>query len=132
MVVGVTGLLLVRWRINILSMGDEEAASLGVNTELLKAIVILCSTLLTAAAVCVGGIIGWVGLVIPHIGRMLVGPDHRVLLPVCLVLGAVYLLAVDDVARTVASSEIPLGILTAVVGAPFFGYLIRKTKGGWS
>lgn len=132
MVVGVTGLLLVRWRINILSMGDEEASSLGVNTELLKAAVILCSTLLTAAAVCVGGIIGWVGLVIPHIGRMLVGPDHRVLLPVCLVLGAVYLLAVDDVARTIAASEIPLGILTALIGAPFFGYLIRKTKGGWS
>jgi iron complex transport system permease protein len=132
MVVGVFGLMLVRWRINLLSLGDEEASSLGVNTELLKAIVILCATLLTASAVCVGGIIGWVGLVIPHIGRMLVGPDHRVLLPVTLIVGAVYLLAIDDIARTISSAEIPLGILTAVIGAPFFGYLIRKTHGGWS
>jgi iron complex transport system permease protein len=132
MVVAVVGLMLVRWRINLLSLGDEEASSLGVNTEVLKAIVILCATLLTASAVCVGGLIGWVGLVIPHIGRMLVGPDHRVLLPVALIVGALYLLAMDDIARTVSSAEIPLGILTAVVGAPFFGYLIRKTRGGWS
>jgi iron complex transport system permease protein len=132
MTAGITGLLLVRWRINVLSLGDEEAASLGVNTESLKAIVIFCSTLLTASAVCVGGIIGWVGLVIPHIGRMLAGPDHKVLLPVALVLGAVFLLGIDDIARTISSSEIPLGILTAIIGAPFFGYLIRKTRGGWS
>lgn len=130
--VGVAGLMLIRWRINILSLGDEEAASLGVKTELIKAMVILCSTLLTASAVCVAGIIGWVGLVIPHIGRMLVGPDHKVLLPVSLVLGAVFLLAMDNIARTIASSEVPLGILTAIIGAPFFGYLIRKTRGGWS
>ncbi len=132
MVAGITGLLLVRWRINVLSMGDEEASSLGVNTEAMKAIVILCVTLLTASAVCVSGIIGWVGLVIPHIGRMLVGPDHKVLLPASLLLGAVYLLAMDDIARTISSAEIPLGILTAVIGAPFFGFLIRKTRGGWS
>ncbi len=132
MAIGCAGLLLVRWRINILSMGDEEASSLGINTEVLKSIVVLCSTLLTASAVCIGGIIGWVGLIIPHIGRMLVGPDHKVLLPVSLVLGALYLLAMDDIARTISSSEIPLGILTAIIGAPFFGYLIRKTRGGWS
>jgi len=132
MSLGVTGLMLVRWRINVLSLGDEEANSLGVNTELLKGIVIICSTLLTASAVCIGGIIGWVGLVMPHIGRMLVGPDHKVLLPVSLVLGAIFLLGIDDIARTISSSEIPLGILTAIIGAPFFGYLIRKTRGGWS
>jgi len=125
-------LLLIRWRINIISMGDEEAASLGVNTEVIKGVVILCVTLLTASAVCISGIIGWVGLVIPHIGRMLVGPDHKVLLPVSLILGAMYLLAMDDIARTVTAAEIPLGILTAIIGAPFFGYLIRKTKGAWS
>ena len=130
--VGVTGLMLVRWRINVLSLGDEEASSLGVNTEVLKAVVVFCATLLTASAVCIGGIIGWVGLVIPHIGRMWVGPDHKVLLPVAFVLGAVFLLGIDDIARTVSSAEIPLGILTAVIGAPFFGYLIRKTRGGWS
>ncbi len=102
------------------------------NTEVLKAVVIFCATLLTAAAVCISGIVGWVGLVIPHIGRMLVGPDHKVLLPVSLVIGAVFMLVIDDIARTVSSAEIPLGILTAIIGAPFFGYLIRKTRGGWS
>jgi iron complex transport system permease protein len=129
---GVTGLMMVRWRINVLSLGDEEASSLGVNTEVLKAVVVFCATLLTASAVCIAGIVGWVGLVIPHIGRMWVGPDHKVLLPVAFVLGAVFLLGIDDIARTVSSAEIPLGILTAVIGAPFFGYLIRKTRGGWS
>ncbi|WP_020611845.1 FecCD family ABC transporter permease [Sediminispirochaeta bajacaliforniensis] len=132
LVLGITLLLLVRWRINILSFGDEEASSLGINTELLKAIVIFSVTLMTAASVCISGIIGWVGLVIPHIGRMLVGPDHKVLLPVTLIIGACYLLAMDDIARTVSSAEIPLGILTAIIGSPFFGYLIRKTRGGWS
>lgn len=131
MLAGMSGLLLARWRMNLLSLGDEEARSLGVNVELLKGIVILCSTLLTAASVCVSGMIGWVGLVIPHIGRMLVGPDHRVLFPVSLILGAAFLLCVDDIARTVSSTEIPLGILTALIGAPFFGFLIRKTGGGW-
>jgi iron complex transport system permease protein len=132
MAVGVTGLMLVRWRINVLSMGEEEASSLGINTEILKGVVIFCVTLLTASAVCISGIIGWVGLVIPHIGRMLFGPDHKILIPVSMVIGAMYLLAIDDIARTISSSEIPLGILTAVIGAPFFGYLIRKTRGGWS
>jgi iron complex transport system permease protein len=75
--------------------------------------------------------IGWVGLVIPHIGRMLVGPDHKTLLPATIAIGASYLLIIDVVARTVSSTEIPLGILTAIIGAPFFAYLIRKTKGGW-
>lgn len=130
-VLGIVGLLLVRWRINILSMGDEEARSLGVRTELLKGIIVFCATLVTASAVSVCGIIGWVGLVIPHVGRMIVGPDHRVLLPACLSLGASYLLLIDDLARTATSAEIPLGILTSIVGAPFFAYLLRKTRGRW-
>jgi len=129
---GTVGLMLVRWRINVLSMGDEEARSLGVNTERLKAIIIVCATLLTAAAVCASGIIGWVGLIIPHIGRMLVGPDHKWLLPASVALGAAYLLFMDDLARTVTSAEIPLGILTAIIGAPFFAYLLRRSKGGWT
>jgi iron complex transport system permease protein len=129
---GTVGLMLVRWRINILSMGDEEARSLGVNTERLKIIIIFCATLLTAAAVCVSGIIGWVGLIIPHVGRMLVGPDHRWLLPASIALGAAYVLLMDDLARTVTSAEIPLGILTAIIGAPFFAYLLRRSKGGWT
>ncbi len=128
---GITGLMLVRWRLNVLVMGDEEARSLGIRTEILKGIIIFCATIVTAASVCVSGMVGWVGLVIPHVGRMLVGPDHKVLLPSSAVLGASYLLIIDTIARTAISSEIPLGILTAVIGAPFFAYLIRKTKGGW-
>jgi iron complex transport system permease protein len=129
---GFTILLLVRWRINALSIGDEEARSLGVNTDNLRIIVILSCTLLTASAVSVSGIIGWVGLVIPHIARIFVGPDHKILLPASISLGAVFLLLVDGVCRTAAPVEIPLGILTAIVGAPFFIYLLHKGYEGWS
>jgi iron complex transport system permease protein len=128
---GIIGLLLVRWRLNVLAMGDEEARALGIKTEVLKSFVIFCATIVTASSVCVSGMIGWVGLVIPHIGRMIVGPDHKVLLPATVAIGASYLLIIDNIARTAISAEIPLGILTAIIGAPFFGYLIRKTKGGW-
>jgi iron complex transport system permease protein len=130
-IVGGVGLLLVRWQLNVLAMGDEEARSLGIRTELLKGIVIACTTLITAACVSVCGIVGWVGLVVPHLGRMLVGPDHRALLPATLSIGATYLLFIDCVARSAVATEIPLGILTAMIGAPFFGYLLRKTRGSW-
>lgn len=130
-ILGSAGLMLVRWRLNVLSMGDEEAGSLGIRTDRLKAIIIACTTLITAAAVSVCGIVGWVGLVMPHLTRMWTGPDHRTLLPAACSIGATYLLLIDDVARTASASEIPLGILTAVVGAPFFAYLLRKTQGAW-
>jgi iron complex transport system permease protein len=130
-IVGGAGLMLVRWRLNVLSMGDEEAASLGVRTDRLKGIIIVCTTLITAAAVSVCGIVGWVGLVIPHLARMWVGPDHRNLLPAAGSIGATYLLIIDDMARSVSPSEIPLGILTAILGAPYFAYLLRKTQGAW-
>ena len=130
-IAGSIGLLCMRWKINVLSMGDEEARSLGVRTEWLKGGIIVCTTLITAAAVSVCGIVGWVGLVIPHVGRMLVGPDHRALLPATLSIGATYLLCIDDIARTASASEIPLGILTAMIGAPFFAVLLRKTRGAW-
>jgi iron complex transport system permease protein len=130
-IAGSAGLVLLSWRINLLSMGDEEARSLGARTELLKAAIIVCCTIITASAVCVAGIVGWVGLVIPHIGRMVVGPNHRALLPASMAIGAAYLLLIDNLARTAAPIEIPLGILTAIIGAPFFGYLLRKTKGAW-
>jgi iron complex transport system permease protein len=134
MLLGMVGLLSVRWRINVLSLGDEEARALGVKTESFKAAVIVFATITTAAAVSVSGIIGWVGLVMPHVARMLVGPDHRRLLPVSLSLGAAYVILIDDIARSAVAGEIPLGILTAIVGAPFFAYLLRRTKGGgqWS
>ena len=130
-IAGSVGLLLVRWRLNVLAMGDEEARALGVRTEWLKGGIIVCTTLITAACVSVCGLVGWVGLVIPHVARMLVGPDHRVLLPASLSIGASYLLVIDDISRTATAGEIPLGILTAVIGAPFFGYLLRRTHGTW-
>ena len=130
MAIGAIGLLAVRWRINVLSMGDREAHTLGINTGITKGIVIFCATLATAGAVCVSGVIGWIGLVIPHIGRMLVGNDNRVLIPVCLSLGACFLVLVDILSRMITGAEIPLGILTALVGGPFFVYLLKKTKGG--
>ena len=130
MIVGIAGLFAIRWRINVLSMGDKEALSLGINTAFSKGFVIVCATLATAGAVCVSGIIGWVGLVIPHIGRMLVGNDNRLLIPASLSLGACFLILVDNMGRVITGSEIPLGILTALVGGPFFVYLLKKTKGG--
>lgn len=130
MVMGIAGIFAVRWRINVLSMGDKEAITLGVNTALVKGLLIFCATLATAGAVCVSGVIGWIGLVIPHIGRMLVGNDNRVLIPVTASLGACFLILVDNLGRTLTGSEIPLGILTGLVGCPFFVYLLKKTKGG--
>jgi iron complex transport system permease protein len=130
MLIGAAGLFAVRWRINILSMGDKEARALGIDTVLNKAIVIICATLAAAGAVCVSGNIGWVGLVIPHIGRMLVGNDNRVLIPASMSLGACFLVLADDVGRIISGGEVPLGILTALIGGPFFVYLLKKTKGG--
>jgi iron complex transport system permease protein len=131
-VAGIIGLLLIRWRINIISMGEEEAESLGVDVKKLRGIIIALSTIITAAAVGISGIVGWIGLVIPHVGRMLVGPDYKKLLPVSTVIGAIYLLLVDNIARTITTGEIPLGILTALIGTPFFAYLLWKSKVSWS
>lgn len=127
----VTILMLVRWQLNILSMGDDEAHSLGIRTELLKGIIIACTTLITASSVSICGLVGWVGLVIPHAGRALVGPDHKKLFPVTLAIGAAYMLIIDILARTLTDQELPIGILTALIGAPCFAYLLRRTKGGW-
>lgn len=124
-------LLLIRWRINLLAVGDDEARALGIDTKRMGQVIIVCSTLITASAVCIAGIIGWVGLVVPHLGRMLVGPDYTKLLPVCLLLGACYMLIIDDLARMLTSAEIPLGILTAIIGAPFFAYLLSRKSVGW-
>jgi iron complex transport system permease protein len=112
-------------------MGDEEARALGVRTERLKSAIVVCTTLITAAAVSTCGVIGWVGLVVPHVARTIAGPDHRQLLPVALSVGASYLLVIDGVARTAAPVEIPIGILTAILGAPYFAYLLRRTSGTW-
>ena len=130
MLIGICGILAIRWRINVMSMGDKEAQSLGINPVINKGIVIACASMATAGAVCVSGIIGWVGLVMPHIGRMLVGNDNRVLIPTSLSLGACFLILVDNLGRMLTGSELPLGILTALVGGPFFVYLLKRTKGG--
>ncbi len=127
--IGTAGLFLVRWRINILSMGDEEAHSMGIRTGTLKLFIIICATLTTASSVSACGIIGWVGLVVPHICRMIIGSDHKRLIPLSFLGGGCFLLGVDTIARTAISAEIPLGILTALIGAPFFAFLLRKTGG---
>ncbi len=129
--VGILLLMAVRWQLNVLAMGDEEARALGLRTELAKGLTILGTTLITAAAVSACGIVGWIGLVVPHVARMLTGPDHRRLLPAALSLGASYLLVMDTLARSLTPGEIPIGILTAILGAPFCAWLLRKVRGGW-
>lgn len=126
MVLGLIPLLLLRWRINLLTLGDAEAQALGVNARGLRILVILSATLVTAASVSVSGTIGWVGLVIPHLSRRLVGSNYRYLMPASMLLGAIFLLLVDDVSRNLMATEIPLGILTSLIGAPFFIFLILK------
>lgn len=126
---GMIPLFFLRWRMNLLTVGEEEAQSMGVNTRRLRGAVIVCATLLTSASVALSGMIGWVGLVIPHFCRMLFGYDYRRLIPAGALFGAAFLLAVDDIARLVTTGELPLGILTAFVGAPLFLYLIA-TGGG--
>ncbi len=126
MLLGLGILLLLRWRINVLSLGDEEARTMGVHAGRLRLAVILGATLVTAASVAVSGVIGWVGLVIPHLARRLVGNNYRYLLPAAILLGGSFLLLVDDVSRNLFATELPIGILTAFLGAPFFLYLISK------
>lgn len=126
MALGLIGLFVLRWRINILTLGDDEAKTIGVNTNLVRLSVIICSTLITAASVSVSGMIGWVGLVIPHLSRKVIGNNFRYLMPASMVFGAIFLLIVDNISRNLLAVEIPLGILTAFVGAPFFIYLITR------
>lgn len=129
MLIGSVPLFLLSWRMNLLTVGDDEARTMGVNTTALRLVVVVCATLLTASSVAVSGMIGWVGLVIPHFCRMMFGYDYRRLIPASAILGATYLLAVDDIARVVTTGELPLGILTAVVGAPIFLYLVVSGGG---
>lgn len=128
----IAGTLLIyalRWRLNALSLNEEEAHTLGVNVRLVRALVVLGSTMVTASVVSMCGLIGWVGLLIPHISRMMLGNDNRRVVPASVVLGAAFMLVIDTVARTVTASEIPVSILTAVIGAPVFIALLRKSGG---
>lgn len=124
-------LFLMRWQLNVLSLNEEEAVSMGVNLPMLRGIVVITTTIISAVSVSMCGIIGFVGLVIPHFSRMLVGCEHRILVPVTIVIGGIYLLVIDTLSRTLTAAEIPISILTAVVGAPFFAFLLRRTGGKW-
>lgn len=121
-------MLVIRWRMNILTLSDEEVHMLVRDAGWLRYAIILCATVLTACSVCISGTIGWVGLVIPHFSRMLVGPNNQRLLPLAIVLGAFFLLAVDTISRASMSAEIPLSILTGLIGAPFYFYLLLRQR----
>ena len=131
-IIGFAILIALRWQMNLLAMGDEEAQSLGLNPSRVRLLVIAGCTLLTSAAVSVSGVIGWIGLVIPHMTRMIVGPDNRILIPASLSLGASFLLLIDNISRAFISIEIPIGILTAIIGVPIFLYLLKKGYSEWS
>ena len=129
--IGLVPLILLRWRIGVLSLGDDEARALGVDVPRLRVLVIAAATLMTASVVAISGVIGWIGLMIPHIARMAVGPNFDRLLPVAMLLGASFMLLVDTLARSIARIETPLGILTAVLGAPFFLWLLARGRKTW-
>ena len=131
-IIGFAILIALRWHMNLLAMGDEEAQSLGLNPSRVRLLIIMGCTLLTSAAVSVSGVIGWIGLVIPHMTRMIVGPDNRILIPASLSLGASFLLLIDNISRAVIAIEIPIGILTAIIGVPIFLYLLKKGYSEWS
>jgi iron complex transport system permease protein len=133
MILGMMLIFALRWRLNVMSMGDREAHALGLDTKLYTALFIIGSTMATAAAVSICGIIGWVGLIVPHMGRFLVGNDHRYLVPISATLGAFVLLMIDNIGRVITGGELPLNILTALIGGPFYIYLLRRAKGSvWS
>ena len=121
-------LLAMSWWINVLSLGEQEAQMLGANVTVLRGICIVCSTVLTAGAVCISGTIGWVGLVIPHFGRMIIGSDNRYLLPGCCFIGGIFMLLVDTITRVIGPAEMPVSILTGLLGAPFFAWLLYRQR----
>jgi iron complex transport system permease protein len=128
---GLAPMLLMRWRMNLLALPDDEARALGVDTRRLRTVVVTAATLMTAAAVAVSGIIGWIGLLVPHAARLIVGPDIGRLLPLAMLLGAGFLLAVDTLCRTIAPIEVPPGVLTALIGTPFFLWLFALSRKPW-
>jgi iron complex transport system permease protein len=128
---GLVPMLLLRWRMNLLALPDDEARALGVDTRKLRTLVVCCATLMTASVVAIGGIIGWVGLLIPHAARLLVGPDFGRLLPLAMLMGAGFMLAVDTLCRTIATIEVPPGVLTALIGTPFFLWLFALARRSW-
>jgi len=131
MIIGLVPMVLLRWRVNLMTLDDQEARALGIETARMRIILITAATLMTAAAVSISGIIGWIGLLVPHVARAFAGPNFARLLPATLMLGGGYLVAVDTLARSMAEIEVPLGILTAAIGAPFFIWLLLTARRGW-
>lgn len=129
---GIITIFLLRWRLNVLALGEDEARAAGMNVRWVRAAIIVAATLITASSVSMCGQVGWVGLLIPHTARMICGSNNRLVVPLSIVLGAVFLVVIDTMARTVSASEIPISVLTAFVGAPVFVILLRRTGGKWS
>lgn len=130
-ILGIAVLYLLRWRLNLLPLGEDEARASGVNIRALRAVTVICATMITASCVSMCGQVGWIGLLVPHICRMKFGSNHMALIPASISIGAAFTVIVDTVARSVSAAEIPISILTAIIGAPFFIVLMRKS-GGWS
>jgi len=128
MIVGIIVILLLRWKLNVISFGDEEAEALGINVLLLRFILIFCTTMITSASVAIGGIIGWVGLIIPNMARIIFGSNFKVLIPASMLLGCSFLLLVDDAVRTIFSVDVPIGIFTALIGGPVFAFVLLKDR----
>lgn len=131
MLFGLAPMVLLRWRMNVMALEDEEARAIGLNTSALRIVLIGAATLVTAAAVSISGVIGWIGLLTPHVARALVGPNFGRVLPASIMLGGGFLVGVDLIARAATTMEIPLGVLTAIIGAPFFLYLLATAARGW-
>ena len=131
-IIGTTVIFALRWRLNILSLNEDEAQSMGINIQFMRLLVIVASSLITASAVSMCGSIGWVGLLVPHMARMLMGSNNRTVIPISISLGASFVIIIDTFARSATAAEIPISILTAVIGAPFFIILLRKTGGSWA
>lgn len=127
--IGVVPILLLRWKINILSFGEDEAKAMGINVTRIRLTCIVCATILTASVVSIAGVVGWVGLMIPHLVRFIVGPNNKSLVPMSILVGATFMLVIDNICRSLLAYEIPLGVLTSLLGAPFFIFILFKRKG---
>jgi iron complex transport system permease protein len=132
LLVGIVVITAMSGYLNVLSMGDEEAASLGIRVALVRNLMIVITTLVCSVTVAIGGMVGWVGLMIPHIARMITGPDNRQLIPAAAMIGGIYLLLTDNLCRAAFSGEIPIGIMTSLMGVPFFIFVVSRTSGRWN
>lgn len=130
-IVGSGIIFLLRWRMNILALGDDESRAAGMNVRRIRAVIIAAATLITASVVSMCGQVGWIGLLIPHMARMVCGNNNRNVVPMSLLFGSIFLVAIDTLARSATAAEIPISVLTAILGAPFFIYLLRRTRGSW-